>query len=334
MPTTVYNRGLQLIQSGLESTKGTLVAATSKCAVEQLKITPIDEYARPKIAKGLVLANRGNEVVVRRGVEWEIPETPVVYDQLQHLLAMAYGVGAVGGGPPYTSTWTRVPTANPGLASRTFEYRMTDGATPSDWKFGYGMLQELAFSGGSGEQVKFSAKGFGRRIQTATLTAGQAVPAIVQGPVALSTLYIDTTFAGLGGTNIAGQLLSWKYTFSSGAKPLYTNDARSDLDFNLDGVDPDEVKVMIELVMLATAGGQWATEKTAAEAGTLRAVEIRNVVSANATLKLQALVKHTPASIFPSDEQDGQQVITLQLEGSTDDVNFAQAVLVNTAGVL
>ena len=330
-----YTQGLTIFQSGRETTKGTAVAATSKFAVEGMVIRPIDSIVRPKIIKGVLLANPGNELAVQRGMEWEFSNTPLIYDQLQQFLAMTYkGAVAPSAGPPYTWTYTRDPLADPALDSRTFEMRQTDGTTPNDVEFAYGMCQSLEISGAENEPLRMAAKGFGRRIQSSTLTAAQALPTVVIPPMALSSVYIDPTWATRGTTLVSGQVLGWKYRIESGVKPLMTADARSDLDFTVDVIDWNDVKLSLELVILATASGQWATEKTAAEALTLRAVEVRAVVSANASLKLRGLFRHTAGSVFPADVQDGQRICTLSLEGSTDDTNFAEAILINTAAAL
>lgn len=323
------NDGFELYQWGREATRGTLVAATSKLAVDRLKITPNDAVDRPQIAKGLLVANRGNELVVARGVDWEIPDSRVVFNQLQSFMAMALqgNVASTGVGP-YVWTHTRNPAADPGLDARTFELRQSDGATPSDWEFGYGMLSRLEVMGAENEALKFNAAGFGRRLQTSTLTAAQAFPSIVIPPMALSSVYIDDTFAALGTTLIAGQVLGWKWTFESGAYPIPTADARADLDFMLHGYDPNNVKQAMEIVILATAGGQWATEKARAEAAALRAVEIRATVGAD-ILKLQGLFKYTAGSVLPDDSRNGQRIATLRLEGSTDDVNYARSIITN-----
>jgi len=329
-----YSQGLTIIQSGREATKGTAVAATSKFAVEGFTTRPIDAIIRPKIIKGLLLANPGDELAVHRGMEWEIANSPVIYNQFQQFLAMVYkGAVSPAGAGPYTWTYTRDPTADPTLDSRTFEVRQTDGATPNDIEFAYGMCQSLEISGAENEALRFAARGFGRRIQSSTLTAAQALPSVVIPPMALSQVYIDDTWATRGTTAITGQVLGWRHTIESGIKPLMTADARADLDFTVDVLDWNEVKLGLELVILATAGGQWATEKTKAEAAALRAVEIRAVVGTD-SLKLQGLFKHTPGSVFPDDLQDGQRVIRMALEGSTDNTNFAAAVLINGAATL
>src|SRR3972149_2593194 len=159
-----YSQGLTIIQSGREATKGTAVAATSKFAVEGFTTRPIDAIIRPKIIKGLLLANPGDELAVHRGMEWEIANSPVIYNQFQQFLAMVYkGAVSPAGAGPYTWTYTRDPTADPTLDSRTFEVRQTDGATPNDIEFAYGMCQSLEISGAENEALRFAARGFGRR---------------------------------------------------------------------------------------------------------------------------------------------------------------------------
>ena len=85
---------LELLQWGEESTLGTAVAATSKIACEGITFTPLDTVARPKITKGLLLGNPGNETHVMRGTDFSVAESPFVYDQGQQWLSMAI-VGGV-----------------------------------------------------------------------------------------------------------------------------------------------------------------------------------------------------------------------------------------------
>src|SRR3972149_3216892 len=292
-----YSQGLTIIQSGREATKGTAVAATSKFAVEGFTTRPIDAIIRPKIIKGLLLANPGDELAVHRGMEWEIANSPVIYNQLQQFLAMVYKGGASpGAGPPYTWTYTRDPTADPTLDSRTFEVRQTDGATPNDIEFAYGMCQSLEISGAENEALRFAARGFGRRIQSSTLTAAQALPPVVIPPMALPQVHIGDRWATRGATAIAGQVLGWRHTIESGIKPLMTADARADLDFTVDVLDWNEVKLGLELGILATAGGQWATEKTKAEAGALGAGGGRPGGGAG-SLQLQGRLEDKPGGV-------------------------------------
>jgi len=331
----VYKPQLTVVQMVREAAKGTLIAATRKTAFESFKVTPIDLLHRPNLVKGMYIANKGNEFAIKRGVEWAV-SGPVLYDQFHSWLDMAVN-GAVaaptGAADPYTWTMTRNATADPALKSKTFEYFPTDGTVVTGFKFGYAMATKLEISAAENEPVMFSIEGFARRLQVmATKTAALALPAIAIPPIALTKLYIDSTWATLGTTIVTGQLLGWKWTVETGEMPVYTADVRADLDFPLDEMNIENAKVSAEILLLVTGSGQWATEKTAAEAGTLRAVRLVADIGTTParTLTLDALMKHTPGSILPDGEKDGLQTITLRLEGATDDTNFISAAVLNS----
>lgn len=324
-----YNKKFKLSQSGREATKGTLVAATQRQMLKEFGITLRTEAERDQeLLKG-ILAEGGNELIFRHGVDWSVPETPVVFGQFMAWLAMTFkgGVTPTGVGP-YTWLYTRPITSDPNVDSRTFEVRETDGATPSDWEFGYAMCRRLTVKFAQGQSVRFMAEGFGRRLQTSTLTA-LSNPAVVQAPNALTKLFIDSTWAGVGTTQVVGQVLGAEFTIETGLDWEETMDARADMDFQIHTVGSP--KISAQIVILTQPSGQWATEKTAAEAapgGTLRAVQIEAAVSANANLKLQGLFKHD-GSVFPDGEQKSQRTATLKLVGSTDDAALCRAILTN-----
>lgn len=336
-----YNKALKTFQSGRESAKGTAVAATSRMMIEDMTFDPASEaiIRRPALLKGQMVANRGNELRVHNGFKWAIPETPVVFDQFMAYLAMALkgGVAPTGAGP-YVWDYTPAVTALPAQDSRTFEIRQTDGATPSDWESPYCMLQHLEISGAVNDPIKFSANGFGRKLVTSTLTPAIAVPAsIVLAPFALGLVKIDANFGALGTTTIAGQVLGFKFSMDTGLYGIDTADARADMDFTLDAIDVSKVKAQMEIVMLAIAGGQWATEKTAAEAGvggTLRAVDLDINVSASARLRLGGIWRYSDGSVFPDADREGQQIVTLKLESTSDDTNWIRAILTNNASAM
>lgn len=327
----IYKTPLTILQWGKEATKGTAVAATSRVAYETISWKPTDSLYRPKLVKDLKVANRGNEIVIQRGLEWAV-EGPVVCNQFQSWLDMTVkgGVTATGAADPYTWTYTRSATILPGLSSRTFEIHLTDGGTSSDWKAAYCMATKLEITGAENGPVAFRVEGFGRRPASGTITSGQAYPAIDLLPTPLTTVYIDNTWAAIGTTPVAGQVLSWKWTLETGAMPLYTLDNRADLDFAGDDLNPDDVKLSAEILILASATAtQWLTEKNAAEAASLRAVKIATAASANRSLELKGLFKYTAGSVFPDGNKDNLWTVNLKLEGSTDDVNFVEVVLKN-----
>ena len=319
---------LRVFQWGKEVTRGTAVAATSKIAVENIEFEPEDVLARPKLAKGLLHRNPGSETVITRGSRFRIPETPVVYDQLQHLLSMAVKGGvAATGADPYTWTFARSLTADPAPDSWTLERRLNDGSSQKDNEWAYALLSELRFIYQVDQPLRFSAAGFARRVQASTLTAALALPTIEIPPTPLAKIWIDSTWANLGTTQITGQVLRAEVTFRTGLKPIMTLDGRSDLDFTSYILDASEVGVDAEITMLVA--GQYDTEKTAAEAATLRAVRLEILGTQSRELELDMLLKHERGSLFSVGQQDGQDIVVMKFEDSDDGTNLFSAKAVN-----
>lgn len=332
------NAGLRLFQWGLEgdATPGTAVAATSKMAVSDILFTPIDAYFRPQLAKGLMLANPGDETVIVRGTQFAIPETPVIYDEFHKILAMSVvGDVAATGADPYLWTFTRNPLADPDVNTRTLERRLTDGTNHIDNEWAYAFLSEFTLNYRADQPLMYSCEGFARRIQGSTLTAAQAFPTIEIPAAALAKVWIDATWANLGTTLISAQVLSAQLRFASGYRPKMSLDGRTDLDFTMNILNAREVKVELTIRLLIEASaGQYATEKTAAEAGTLRAVRIKIEGTQSRYLQADMLLKHDAASLGPIGEEDGQDIVEMKLVGSTDATNFFSAIVQNKVGTV
>jgi len=344
MANTVPIHALTLPQWGLETntapgTPSAPVAATKKMAVKDFLIRPIDAIAREQILKGLAIANRGNEVVLQRGVDWEVPETSMVYDELHYWFGMAVpGAPVKTGTGPFTWTSTLDPTMASASTSsyhlRTIELGLTSHVSSdnSDWEIPAAFLREIEFVGAANNVVKMSARGSGRRLQPSTRTAALALFPIQEVPTALSKVYIDSTWASRGTTQITGQIIGWRFKIATGLHGQVTADGRSDLDYSVVLLNPDERRWSIEIDMKAQLNtGQWQTEKTAAEAGTLRAVEIRTDFAGAVAYqtRFQALCKHTAGSVFPDGRENGEVTVKLSLEGSTDDTNALAMIVTN-----
>lgn len=327
--------GLRLFQWGQEvdGTPGTAVAATSKLAVNDIKFTPLDAIARPKLAKGLVIDNPGNETPVTRGTRFSVPDSPVSYDQIHNWLGMAVSeTPAATGVNPYTWTHVRDIAADPDINTRTLERRITDGANPIDNEWAYAFLESITFKYKPDQPLIFSADGFARRVQGSTLTGAQAFPTIEIPPSALAQVHIDSTWANLGVTLVSAQVLGAEVKFKTGYKPKMSLDGRSDLDFTTHLLDANAVGLDITLRMLIEASsGQFATEKAAAEATppTLRALRIRVLGTSSRELRLDMLCKHVPGSIQELGEEDGADVVEMKLTSATDGTNFFRVVTVN-----
>lgn len=321
--------GLRLYQWGKESARGTAVAATSKIATEDIDFQPLDAFDRPKLAKGLLHRNPGSEVVVGRGSSWKATESIVVPSQQQHWLSMGMGTVTPGGAGPFTWLSTRTLTADPAPVTWTLERRMTDGSTPIDHEWAYCFASELKWSYQIDQPVKFMAEGFGRRVQASTLTAALAMPTINPPPTALTSVWMDSTWATLGSTLVTAQVLKCDIAYHTGLKPKMTLDGRTDLDFTTYIFDAAACGLDVDLVIMT--GSQYAIEKTAAEAGTIRALRLQTTIGAD-IVRLDCLLKHDKASTFGVGNQDGQDTATFKLVDTDDGTNMFAPFITNAIG--
>ena len=325
-----YPSDLENVQWAREATPGTDLPATSKAIVERFNPVPSSPDAyRPSLARGLVLANRGGESVIQRGTDWTM-EGPLAFEQAQHLFNGAIAnVASPTGAGPYVWTHTRNPAVMPSLASYTFERRLTDGSTPVDHAWHYCMFTDLELTFATNEVWMYSASGFGRRVQTEAMTAALTLPSHEVAVAPGTKVYIDSTWAALGTTQVTGQILSGSIKFGSGAGPLWTADGRSDLDFTQVSYASSRVTCEVELTMLL--GAQYATEKTAAEAMSLRAMRIQIDGSvATRQIQLDMLLKYVKPELYAIDYDDEQAIVTMNLVGSTDGTNAWLAKVTNS----
>jgi hypothetical protein len=326
MGKSIY--GLRTYQWGKESARGTLVAATSKIAVEDLEFDPQDKLDRPKIAKGLLHRNPGSETVITRGTLFRIKETPVIYDQIQNLFSMSCkGAVTPTGAGPYVWLYPVSLTADPSPDTWTLERRLSDGSVNVDNRWAYAFLTQIRFVYQIDQPLKFSAEGIARRVQTNAITAALALPTIEIPPVPLVQCWIDSTWANLGVTQVVAQVLRASLTFHTGLKPKLTFDGRPDLDFTTYIFDASVRGFDLELDMFVDS--QYATEKTAAEAATARAIRLKVLGTGSRELTFDMLAKHDPASQFNVTQTDGQDQITYKLQDSDDGANFFAPKVVN-----
>lgn len=323
-----YPIGLTQIQWAREATPGTDLATTSKLLCTSFSAKPMSSRYTPDVLRGLMQRNRGFETVMKHWTEFSF-EGPVSYEQLQNLLCSAMGINVVSptGLSPYVWTFTKNPAVMPTPCAFTIERDEYDGSTHINHAWHYCMITELTISFADGQPLMFSAKGFGRRVQTETITSSISLPSPEIPPTALATAYIDTTYAGLGGTQVASQVLAASVTIKNGAVPLWTLDGRSDLDFTTVGYSVNEIQVNASIT--AYLGAQYATEKTAAEAQSLRALQLSVAGTSSRALLLGGIFKYAMPGLHDFGEVNGQRTYVMNLEESSDGTNLFKAVVTN-----
>lgn len=243
-----------LLQAGIETTKGTLVPATRKLPGEGTIVEEQDFYRSPYPA-GVRATVGGAGTILRKGltVDWNTDLNPS--DILWPLLTGIRGAvspSAGAGGEAAAQTWTFTPqltTGVPTIDAATIEYAMNDGSTAHYYReAGYAICESFKIEHAVNAMPKLSWKWFARAGQTGTVTSS-LTPYTIRHLIAgnLLSLYLDTSWAGLGGTQLTGVVRSGSIDVMTGFKPDYTSDGRSDLDMTKHSVGALGAKVGLVL---------------------------------------------------------------------------------------
>lgn len=330
--TNIFNGGVMGATISGSMARGTPVAATMRLPVEMLEWGDDDENIyRDRVANGLLLRNRGNAVAVQHGTRFTMPDQAMIWEALPFWLSMIVDgtpvvTGALGG--PYTWTFTSDPTANPNLMAATLQRRFNDGlGNTIDERAAYSMLNEFGLSFAVNEQLRMTGAGFARKFATSAITSGLALPTFEVGVSALSKIYVNDTWATVGDTLLAEQVIGWNLGINPGVFPRHTAEGRSTLDFTKHQINGDERSLSLELTCLLDPS-TYAAEQAKADAGSLRAVSVHVDGSGGRSLDINMLMKHSKAGLWAPGVDQGQDTLTFSLEEATDATNFLEVVLV------
>lgn len=218
--------------SNVENTPGTAEAATEVLFLENVtRAVHSKVFYMPVSDRGRLSKNNETPFPVSAEVEYEAEGS--LYDRLANFIFSNSIRGnitpaAVGGGETLAYTWTYLPgltTQNTpditdGIDTFTFEHADNGQGYETEFVF----TTKIEISGAVNEDVKFNWTFRGRQVTESTVTPGLTEPAAKYYAVNNSKLFIDTSWAGLGGTQKSGVLLGFKWTFETGFSARYTAD--------------------------------------------------------------------------------------------------------------
>lgn len=327
-------RQATLVQVGKETTRGTAVAATRRIAFEdatyriQQALKTFEDQVQGTLAKSAT-----PPVVTREGTEFEF-SLPLDFEQilLPLLSGMKGGVTPTTPGTGVGRLWTFTPgmTTDPLPDAYTIEYSEADmDASPNALgnEAPYGFTTSLQITGGEDSVPQLNVSMVARKSTLAVATAAIAMPAMSFGPNMRWGLYIDNTWAGLGGTQITGQIFNFAWTFDGFLRPVYRMDNRSTLDFSQYEFKPRNVDLVIDAILDAASSGLVPTEDALKTAGTKRFVRVELTGDAfvapdtglNRFIRLDGCYTHAEDSMQErGGEQDGNVIAQLHLTGFYD----------------
>jgi hypothetical protein len=209
-------------QCGLESSKGTGVAATAIWRGPAPVMKNDNTVVFPQDDIGY-LVQTDRSYVPKYLASFELPETELTYEQLQPLAAGILDVvsGAANGGTTngYKYVYTAATTAQ--AATKAYTWEMGDDN--QEYEAAYCFPLTINISGAPGEAVKWSSNWNGRQVAKSTYTSltAQVVEEVLFGK---GKLYCDAVGGTLGATQLTNTWLGFDLAIETGILPVWTGD--------------------------------------------------------------------------------------------------------------
>lgn len=251
---------LEKLQLGIETDKGTLVAATRVIVGENRLIEHRERY-RSTHPRGVRATVGGAGVLTKQWCEVSV-ETELSAEQI--LWPLMTGIrGSVSGSSANNAyTYTFTPQLTTGIItinSATVEFLESDGSTNHiASEAGYGMTESFRIEATPDDIATLSWTMFTRARQTTTPT-GALTPysTLEELPGSLLQLFLDTSWSGLGGTQLSGIWRSMSLEVTTGLMPDSPNDGRADKDFSKHLVNSLAARLSLTLELDAVGAARY-----------------------------------------------------------------------------
>lgn len=225
-------------------------------------------------------------------------------------------------------TAANTPDITNGIDTFTIEYGDNVQAYEAEYLF----TKQLVISGTPNEPCEVQWQTGGRQVAEASFTGALAATSPQYFPFNLAKFYVDTSYAGIGGTQKTGMLRAFTWTFDTMFTPRYAADG----NFYFSALNEDKKAVSLEITLYRDSTETEAL-KDLYEAGspTYLRVELLGETEMDASQANPPYVRLDGAfqiNEWPDvDEEDGSAVITLNLESIYDATASKQfGVLIGT----
>lgn len=317
-------RAFTKIQYGKETTHGTSVAATRMLLAAPIQVRPDRTPHRPADLSGLRARSTRSvvyEYLLRNTLNFDA-EHPAYFQALPLL----FSCGLRGGVTPSEVTpsqgdyrWTFTPSLTAGNAPDSITLEVGDDVQAFEAE--YLMFERLRISGsvnqdGGEAPVQISADFFARQWTASTFTPALSLPAAETMNAALAQLYLDTTWAGVGGTVQSGLLRSFDIEILTGVHPKFHGSAGR--TFNTHGESYIDAMVNLTLEGSSAADAIWDAFMTQSLA-VLRIKITGSQIGTGVSHSLTVDIGGTWENVTPlGGEERGNNLHTAMLRGQYD----------------
>lgn len=306
---------LQKLQVAFEAVPGTPLAATQQLVGEFAYTEEIARFFEDH-PRGIRAPVTGGGDDLRTGTLF-VTEQPLTFEDLLYPLSLGLDDPAVSGADPFVYTFAPALTGAAAIKAGTFEYVDEDGTTQHiERRSSFVTCRSWGINLASGEIGLLTAEYFGRKAEAQTFTpALTPLAGRTKIPSDLFQVFVDDTWAGLGGTQITGAIRSAELQVVNGAEPDYTLDGRPDLDFTqLRAMDiTGTFTLLMELDAQAGDAGEYADYR----AGSLRFIRLSAAIGTEIA-QFDFAVKYVSPPVIETDEKT--QLLRLEAELEYDPV--------------
>ena len=295
---------LRRIQIGQESTRGNAVAADA-ILLGRLTATPTPNWYKPddEERNSLALNHRLTNVGQHNSLSYE---GSLTFEQVGHLLSM--GVGALttsqpdAGGSPnvYDHTFEPTLTALAAQKAYTVEY----GDNQQEYESAFIVAASLDFSYAIGDVWKMGAELFARFPSKSSFTGSLTAPTVEDVVGQKTKVYIDSSWANLGNTQVSSTLINAKVGGNTGLVPTRYSDGS--LEFS--DVAENPWASQVELMLKHNASGIVQYDNLVAGTLVFVRLEVEGSTiqnSYNNTWRIDMAMRYTEAPELFGD-QDGE----------------------------
>lgn len=234
------NQGVQI---GVEPTPGTSVSAGK--ILDAWTVKPgakADVKQSTPSGRKYVTAQEEN----REWVEWAADSTLMCFNALVYELSSVVGAMTTGASNSSATAkdWTVTPVVSGSATPKTFT--IEQGSTERAHKFSYGLLNKWGYKFSKAE-ASSSSSGIARKLadgisMTSSPTRISCIPCLGS----YFNVYLDTTSAGLGGTQLT-EILNFEYNFEGVFGPVwYVNRTDTSFSTHVDLMPKCTAKLLLE----------------------------------------------------------------------------------------
>ena len=319
-------------QVGKETTRGTAVAADTVLLGQVTAVKPDRKPVYP--AEDFGVRADALRAVVHQYLVMDTFSSDHAYFQL---LPLVFGCGLKGGVTPSETTpsqadyaWDQSPSLTAANVPDSFTGEKGDDVQA--FEFEYAMIERIRLAwnvsqGQDASPVNLEFDYFARQLTPTAFTGSISLPSVEPMNGKLSRLYVDTAWAGIGGTEKANILRGADIEILTGVHPVFSGSAVKTFDLYAEGL----IAVTMQLILEGTSVADAIFD--AQQAQTFQAVRLAvngGQIGTGVNHKLNIDVGGTWESVTPLNAEDRSDNLHLAVLRGYYNPTGAKMLQVNT----